>query len=80
MSVCMVKILLLIVLLLGLVLILGYHHLTFGFLVFENRSGDSRPDEVNVQFNFKRQGFKSPPLVAKQESLFDEPEDIMHNR
>ena len=73
----MVKILLLIVLVLGLVLILGYHHLTFGFLVFENRSGDSRSD---VQFNFKRQGFTSPPLVQQQESLFDEPEDVMHNR
>ena len=67
MGVGIVKILLLIVLSLGLVLILGYHRLTFGFLHLKN---ESKVDEV--QFNFKRGGITPKP----GSSLFDdEPED-----
>ena len=76
MGVGIVKILLLIVLTLGLVLILGYHKLTFGFLVFDGRNSET--DEVAVEFNFKRLsrgGFTPHPPDPPQEktpSLFDE--------
>ena len=70
MGVSIVKILLLIVLSLGLVLILGYHRLTFGFLHLKN---ESKVDEV--QFNFKRGSATQKPAPSVSSLFDDEPED-----
>ena len=75
MGVGLVKILLLIVLLLGLVLILGYHQLTFESGNTENRdSGESK-----VQFNFRRSGFTSSP-APDSPSLFADKDSPVFNR
>lgn len=68
MAMGLVKVLLFIVLLLGLVLILGYHKLTFGFLIVDDPAGrkDSslRLEDTSVFFNFRRGGF-TPPSPSK---------------
>lgn len=78
MGVGIVKILLLIVLLLGLVLILGYHQLTFESV--NNGNTDNRDlSESKVQFNFRRSGFTSSP-APDSPSLFADKDSPVFNR